>query len=313
MIHTMLSMPNFGSKVQIYAFLVLFKFFPSLQLYIYPGTSVVNYVQDESGLDIESRTGNDTELDLDMLSNQKPKNSSVNHAPEPDHHHSRETETQLAPEKKYSGPHKHSLPINHQETQGPHQITHGNDPNPDYQPHQTKFVSQEKKYSEPHHEIQHHSHETEAHSAQEKKYSGTEKHSSPIDQLDTQEPKPDHKPHQTKFVSQEKQYSEPHHEIQHHSYKTETQLAPEKKYSGPEKHSSPINHQDTQEPHQITRVNDPKPDHQPHQTKFVSQENQYSEPHHEIHEHHIPHEQSKPDHRPQPTKIIHQEKKPGAG
>ena len=138
-------------------FSVLFKLFSSLQLYIYPGTSVVNYVQDESGLDIESRSRNSTEFDLDMLSNQQPENSTVNHAPEPDHHHSHETET----DKKHPGPQKHFSPINHQETQEPHQITHDihehhpphhiNNQKPDYKPHQTKVFSQEKQYSEPHH------------------------------------------------------------------------------------------------------------------------------------------------------------------
>ena len=203
-------------KFKYMYFSVLFKFFPSLQLYIYPGTSVVNYVQDESGLDIESRSRNSTEFDLDMLSNQQPENSTVNlksllwnafgviteenvyvnHAPEPDHHHSDETET----DKKNSGPKKHSSPIYHQETKEPHQITH------DIHEHHP-----------PHH-------------------------------INNQ--KPDYKPHQTKVFSQEKQYSE-----------------------------------------------------EPHHTPST----------HEIHEHNIPHEQSKPDHKSQPTKIVHEEKKPVAG
>ena len=200
-------------------FSVLFKLFPSLQLYIYPGTSVVNYVQDESGLDIESRTGNNTEFDLDVLSNQKPDNSTVNlksllwnafgviteetlyvnHAPEPDHHHSHEKET----DKKPPGPQKHSPPIFHQETQGPHQIPHEihehhtphhiNNQNPDYKPHQTKVFSQEKQYLEPHHTPSTH----EIH-----------EHNIPHEQS-----KPDHKPQPTKIVHEEKKplAHDPHH------------------------------------------------------------------------------------------------------
>ena len=187
-------------------FSVLFKFFPSLQLYIYPGTSVVNYVQDESGLDIESRSRNSTEFDLDMLSNQQPENSTVNlksllwnafgviteenvyvnHAPEPDHHHSHETET----DKKHPGPQKHSSQMYHQETQEPHQITHAI-----HEHHPPHHINNQK------HEV----------------------------------------------FSQEKQYSE-----------------------------------------------------EPHHTLST----------HEIHEHNIPHEQSNSDHKPQPTKIFHQKKKP---
>ena len=200
-------------------FSVLFKFFPSLQLYIYPGTSVVNYVQDESELDIESRTGNSTEIDLDMLSNQQPENSTVNlksllwnafgvitedtlyvnHAPETDHHHSHETET----DKKHPGLQKHSSPIYHQMPQEPHQITHDihehhhphhiNNPNPDYKPHQTKLFSQEKQYLKPHHtQSTHEIHE----------------HNTPHEQS-----KPDHKPQPTKIVHEEKKplAHDPHH------------------------------------------------------------------------------------------------------
>jgi hypothetical protein len=185
---------------------IFFKFLPSLQLYIYPGTSVVNYAQDESGLDIESRSRNSTEFDLDMHSNQQPENSTVDHAPEPDHHHRHETDIYLAPE-------KHSSPINHQETEEPHQITHNihehhpphhiNDQKPDYKPHQTKVVSQEKQDSEPNHT--HSTHEIHEH------------------HIPLEESKPDFKPKPTKIVPQEMNHVTGYHQEaldSHHNPKT---------------------------------------------------------------------------------------------
>ena len=175
-----------------------------MQLYIYPGTSVVNYVQDESKLDIESRSRNSTEFDFDMLSNQRP----VNHTPEPEHHHSLETET----DKKHSGPQKQLSTIYHQDIPEPHQITHDiheHHPKPDYKPHQTKVVSQEKQYSEePHHTPS--THEIHEH------------------HIPHEQSKLDHKPEPTKIFHQEKKpdyYQEEAHDP-HHNHEIHEHHAP---------------------------------------------------------------------------------------
>ena len=266
---------------------------------------------------------------------------------EPVHHKEVINEHQHEPVTKYSGPVHHNKPIHHQvKPVDPYlePVTKYPDPTHQNKPAES-YVKPVKKYTDPkHHEKPHVHHDTrhpDHHALTEHQlYEPKSKYPGPKMSHSVNH----HQKPQDSYNIPMSHGSPKHHTVHHapepdnhHHHETEIHLAPEKKYPGPQKHSSSIYHPETQKPHQITHiqnhrpphhVNDPKPDYKPHQTKVVSQE-----PHHEIHDHHIPHQESKlhpvatylqednphhvlepkPDYKPHTTKVVHQEENPASG